>query len=342
MSDAAAWPPAELEPVGACPLCGAADRTVAHGAAEDLVFRCAPGRWTYWTCAACASVYLDPRPTPASIGRAYGTYYTHGGADAAGAARARLRRECFWHWYGLPLGPRLGLPGIAAWPLRALQPFTERPLELTRLAALPRGRLVDVGCGDGKLLADARQLGWEVVGLEPDPRAAAAARSRGVPVVEAPVEGLAGLGGGFDAVVCAHVLEHVHRPLALLALARRALRPGGTLFLSCPNAASELHGRFGPAWRGLEAPRHLAIPSAAFLLEYLGREGFRVTAHVPRMWRTCAESLRLRGGRERLGAWDRLRGAALQLLPRTADPLRADYVQVEAVLGGAPPEGPAP
>src|SRR5260221_3119952 len=47
----------------------------------DRTFRCAPGRWTLYGCAGCHSAYLDPRPTPQSIGLAYRRYYTASGAD---------------------------------------------------------------------------------------------------------------------------------------------------------------------------------------------------------------------------------------------------------------------
>ena len=49
----------------------------------DRVFGAAPGTWRLVRCAGCASGYLDPRPTPASIGRAYDVYYTHGEVEDA-------------------------------------------------------------------------------------------------------------------------------------------------------------------------------------------------------------------------------------------------------------------
>ena len=77
------WPPDDLEPVAACPVCGAAERSLLWDGLTDRVFGAAPGTWKLMRCAGCASGYLDPRPTLDSIGRAYAVYYTHGGAEAA-------------------------------------------------------------------------------------------------------------------------------------------------------------------------------------------------------------------------------------------------------------------
>jgi hypothetical protein len=59
-----------------------------------------------------------------------------------------------------------------------------------------------------------------------------------------------------------------------------ALKPGGILLLSCPNAMSRAGQYFGAHWRGLEAPRHIAIPSAHFLRGFLEKIGFQVEQNV--------------------------------------------------------------
>jgi 2-polyprenyl-3-methyl-5-hydroxy-6-metoxy-1,4-benzoquinol methylase len=121
------------------------------------------------------------------------------------------------------------------------------------------GRLLDVGCGDGRRFSALEAQGWRVEGQEIDPSAVAAARAAGRTVHAGPLASLPSEAGPFDAVTLNHVIEHVHDPVGLLRDCRRLLRPGGTLVAITPNAASAGHARFGPAWRGLEPPRHLVV-----------------------------------------------------------------------------------
>lgn len=72
------WPAEDLEYLNQCPLCGSPERTQLHDSLRDKVFFSAPGIWALWQCKSCRVGYLDPRPVPSAIGRAYGSYYTHG------------------------------------------------------------------------------------------------------------------------------------------------------------------------------------------------------------------------------------------------------------------------
>jgi SAM-dependent methyltransferase len=102
-------------------------------------------------------------------------------------------------------------------------------------------RILDVGCGRGFFLERCRQRGIAGVGLELNRGAVATARAEGLDVREVPVERFAAENAGaFDAVCLFQVLEHVPRPLDLVAPAVACLKRGGLLIVAVPNAAGLL------------------------------------------------------------------------------------------------------
>jgi SAM-dependent methyltransferase len=98
----------------------------------------------------------------------------------------------------------------------------------------PGIRVLDFGCGNGAFVNWLRTTyGCSVTGYE-NGLIADVARSRGVPIVhEQDLE----LENQFDAVTAIEVFEHVTDPLAVLAIIRRVLKPGGLLFFTTGNVA---------------------------------------------------------------------------------------------------------
>lgn len=95
------------------------------------------------------------------------------------------------------------------------------------LAAQPRERILDLGCGDGQLTARIAVSGANVVGLDASPQMATAARSRGIAVDEGSAESLTYADGSFDAVFSNAALHWVRDQDAMLAEVRRVLKAGG-------------------------------------------------------------------------------------------------------------------
>jgi SAM-dependent methyltransferase len=103
--------------------------------------------------------------------------------------------------------------------------------------AIGRGRRVlDLGCRSGAFTRHFLD-GNEVVGLDVDRVALEKATELGIePVVADVEEPLPFDDASFDAVVAGELLEHLQFPEAVVAEARRVLRPGGVLVGSVPNA----------------------------------------------------------------------------------------------------------
>ncbi|KLE34571.1 methionine biosynthesis protein MetW [Aurantiacibacter luteus] len=111
--------------------------------------------------------------------------------------------------------------------------------DLAKIAAeVPRGvRVLDVGCGDGALMAELRDAkGCDARGMEIDGDAVEQAVARGLSVVQGDADRdlVDYPDAAFDIAILSQTLQTARRPDALL---RQLLRIGQTAFVSFPNFA---------------------------------------------------------------------------------------------------------
>lgn len=280
------WPVDELEPVTACPVCGAHNRSALYTDLTDRVFHCAPGTWSIFRCSGCGSAYLSPRPTVGSIGRAYLQYHTHTEPESSasltpqkiliGHLRFALRNGYINRRYGYNMQPSTIL-GYYLAPLFPSRKFAEdrwlRHLHIVR----PNPNLLDVGCGNGTFLLQMQALGWNVQGVDPDPNAVAYARQAGVSVHQGTLPEITFPENNFDAITLSHVVEHLHDLEDNIRVCYRILRPGGVLWIATPNLNSIGHHLFGKFWIALDPPRHLTLFTPDSLKKLIKSASFEVS-----------------------------------------------------------------
>jgi SAM-dependent methyltransferase len=148
------------------------------------------------------------------------------------------------------------------------------------------GRVLDVGCGDGRFGATlkSRFTGAEVWGVEP----VAAAHAAAAKVLDRAVAGRfdESLGlpeASFDTIVFNDSLEHFPDHMQPLALALRLLKPRGRVIASIPNVRYWPHLRryvFHGEWRyqdaGILDRTHLRFFTRRSILETFDEAGYAV------------------------------------------------------------------
>jgi ubiquinone/menaquinone biosynthesis C-methylase UbiE len=105
--------------------------------------------------------------------------------------------------------------------------FLARALELC-----PEGKLLDVGCGNGKMLRSVRG-NYELHGIDIDEDAIGEANNikrdityKCTPAKEIPYES-----GSFDIVMCHSTLHHMEEPTPAIEEMLRVAKPGGAVFI---------------------------------------------------------------------------------------------------------------
>ena len=140
-------------------------------------------------------------------------------------------------------------------------------------------RLLDLGCGDGRIAIGLAEHGGEVVGVDLDADELETARSYAGELRVANIEFRIGDAtaldlpdASFDACTCHSLLEAVPDPLAVVGEAMRVLRPGGVLGVACVEYGGLiLAGPHEPLLRRFYAIREQLWQLVAGADPYLGR-----------------------------------------------------------------------
>jgi dolichyl-phosphate beta-glucosyltransferase len=158
---------------------------------------------------------------------------------------------------------------------RAQARTNQRRAAMIRRATPARGRVLEVGAGEG---AVGRLLGsdFEYVGIDLSTDAVRRARNAGLEVFRSTLDGFVNLGAAFDTIASFHVFEHLPDPHDALARMKDLLKPGGSLILVTPDTESLLCLVSGDRWVSYKFPEHLILYSRSALVELLENSGFEI------------------------------------------------------------------
>lgn len=271
--------------VSYCPYCG--------GARGNHLFKAyvpsGQGRWDYNRCQDCGAFWLNTVPIDLSPYYS-GEYYTHSPAVLHGKIRPIVVQAALAAGYGFPAS------GMARCLSKILR-FIPIDTGASRfLKYIENGRVLDVGCGSGDFLALLQSHGWQVHGIDPDPVAVCICASRGISATQSDAESATLPHNHFDAITLHHSVEHMRCPEVALTRLACSLKPGGTLVVITPNADGFPARHFGPYWRSLDPPRHIALATPRALRAVMQRAGLIVDVRTTSRnvgW-VCRASIALR------------------------------------------------
>ena len=234
-----------------CLLCGIQMQVVLSGLTDNRFGSL--GEYCLAQCDQCRLLQTVPIPEPEEIKQLYETYYNFGGESRTIYTKMRktfLNSLAYRLW--------MAVDGDISFHLRRGQ-----------------GRLLDVGCNEGRGLSIYCKNGFDPEGLELNERAAQDARMAGFVVHTKTLEEFQPE-EPFDVVVLSNVLEHSLNPKEMLQDVKRILKSGGRVWISCPNNNSWLRSLFGHYWINWHVPFHIYHLSSKTLGQLLQRSGFEI------------------------------------------------------------------
>ena len=203
---------------------------------------------------------LNPQPDDATLSEIYGeTYFIGSNEDKLRAHGDDLKRK------------------TAKLQLQEINAYIHN-----RLGKTDRLRLLEVGCGLGNFLMEARNAGFDIQGIDVSADAVKQANAiLGEPLARACFLEDAGFKpSSFDIIVLADVIEHVRDPKAFMALARGLLKSGGIVFIAAPSLDSFTARLMGRHWMEFKL-EHLYYFDRRTMEKLLVETGFEQIVMTP-------------------------------------------------------------
>jgi len=128
---------------------------------------------------------------------------------------------------------------------------------IEKASGIRKGKILDIGCGTGYFAWTMKKGGWQVTGIEPNPKARDFGKEKFDIDVISPDQISDLPDHSFDAVTLWHVMEHLHDLFKYSDEIYRLLKPAGICIAALPNISSADAAYYGKSWAAYDVPRHL-------------------------------------------------------------------------------------
>ena len=238
--------PNELE-YPACPMCRSEQReTLYTGFGEHNVVRCTD----------CSMYYLHPRLTEPAITRFYQQDSYYEGGESGYSDTGYSNQE------------------------RALRATFKKMVSNLRKRGLTGGALLEIGCGFGYLLEEAKPYFDKRVGTEFSGEGVRQSSEKADEVYEGGVEAVPD-GLMFDCIIALQVIEHVYDPLDFVKKLIAHANPDASIVLGTPDIGGMLKAVMGRRWASFKVPEHVLYFDEKTLSTLMRRSGLTNIRRLP-------------------------------------------------------------
>ncbi|WP_298913097.1 class I SAM-dependent methyltransferase [uncultured Roseobacter sp.] len=231
----------------ACPMCGGTE-------AGETPYSQPP--FKVKRCKSCTLNFLSPRLAAEEANRFYqsDTYFS-GGDGVSGYDDYAVQEQ-------------------------SLRATFRKLLDTIEAQCATGGSLLEVGCGPGYLLDEARDQFDTLSGVELSASAAKSARQRTSARIYLSIDEIEDA-PAFDCIVATHVIEHIYEPVAFVESLAKRLKPGGSVILAAPHMGSIFRRIMGRHWPSFKYPEHVSFFDEKTLPDLFRRAGLDVVERVP-------------------------------------------------------------
>jgi SAM-dependent methyltransferase len=217
-----------------CPVCEGISFSPETEIFDDRYGK--PNRYQLARCAACGHLATAPRLRESDLPGLYGTYYPRKNISADDVAHEAAK-------------PKRGFAGLVLW-----WNGTDNQGQYSVRAG---ETMLDVGCGSGTSLLEAKALGAMAFGIEVDPNVKPIATTLGLTIHFGNLQDRPFPENTFDLIVMNQVIEHLPDPDEGLRELSDRLAPSGCMALVFRNIESLWRRLSGSRWINWHTPYHL-------------------------------------------------------------------------------------
>ncbi len=254
-----------------CPLCGS-NKTEHLYTTRDLLYN-KDISYEYYSCSDCEANYISPMPSEEEISSFYPDQYMVY-EEITPKVVSNMEIAVLKSKYGY----KHLTPSFFSSLLVPLISLFKYKLNMT---FIKNGKILDIGCGNGKYLSKMKNLGWQAFGVEFNPVAVKACQKNHLDVFQGELKNAPFKQEEMDLITARHVIEHIPDVNSFFSEVNKVLKPGGIFHLRTPNTKALGRNFFGTNWYANDAPRHLILFSPENLTQIAKQHGFeKVCSHT--------------------------------------------------------------